>query len=522
MEPQRIFSTLSLLGALLFAIAHTQPQLYYSNQNQYFLHGLAQAGVGNLSADWLANTHDPTPVFSWGIQHAHALGTWTYQAAFFVLLVVYFLSLWATLLRTSYAPKTVPGQLLLFSLIILSHSGIARAGSVALFGVDYPWYFQAGVANQYLLGAGLQPSVFGVLLLTALAACMHDRPLLAGALAAVTCAFHATYLLHSGALVLGIMWNECSRKRYQSALMTGLLSLLLVLPIVWHVQSIFAQGPGKLNSLALEIIAWKRIPHHCDINRWLDIVAVLQLCWSLWVVILLSRTVVFRPLAFTSILALGLSWISWQEHHAQLALLFPWRITVLLVPLATAFTLALIVAQLERLAGIRWVAMLFTLISVGGAVVVYWKQLGYQTGPLEEKLFSFIRQDRKPGDLYLIPAKFPKATNSKGTSSASFVPLSMSSSAVFELQRFRLETGTPIYVDFKSIPYATHEVFEWNRRVADVEIWYATTDWETSGIVDQLKSYNISHVLLTKGHGKFLAPLQLVYSDDAFEVYRVN
>src|SRR5579862_5969155 len=52
-----------LVGAV-FAAAYCQAPLYYSNQNQYFLHGLANAGVGLLSEDWLANTLDPTPVFS--------------------------------------------------------------------------------------------------------------------------------------------------------------------------------------------------------------------------------------------------------------------------------------------------------------------------------------------------------------------------------------------------------------------------------------------------------------------------
>src|SRR5579875_2199367 len=53
-----------LFWSLLFGLAYTQPPLYYSNQNQYFLHGLAQSGHGFLNEDWLANTADPTPLFS--------------------------------------------------------------------------------------------------------------------------------------------------------------------------------------------------------------------------------------------------------------------------------------------------------------------------------------------------------------------------------------------------------------------------------------------------------------------------
>src|SRR5207237_9961378 len=55
---------LFLIVTPLFAVAYAEAPLYYSNQNQYFLHGLADAGYGSLDQDWLANTHDPTPVFS--------------------------------------------------------------------------------------------------------------------------------------------------------------------------------------------------------------------------------------------------------------------------------------------------------------------------------------------------------------------------------------------------------------------------------------------------------------------------
>src|ERR1051326_3458416 len=53
-----------LFTALCFVAAYGQAPLYYSNQNQYFLHGVAEAGVGQLRDDWLAQTLDPTPLFS--------------------------------------------------------------------------------------------------------------------------------------------------------------------------------------------------------------------------------------------------------------------------------------------------------------------------------------------------------------------------------------------------------------------------------------------------------------------------
>lgn len=51
-------------GALLFAGAYYQTPLFSKNQNTYLLNGLARAGYGNLSSDWLANQTDHIPLFS--------------------------------------------------------------------------------------------------------------------------------------------------------------------------------------------------------------------------------------------------------------------------------------------------------------------------------------------------------------------------------------------------------------------------------------------------------------------------
>src|SRR4051812_6820563 len=77
-RPRRRFAGLGVVPALLwaaaFGAAYGPAPLYYSNQNQYFLHGLAAAGRGDLARDWLVTTRDPTPLFS-------AAVTWTYSHA---------------------------------------------------------------------------------------------------------------------------------------------------------------------------------------------------------------------------------------------------------------------------------------------------------------------------------------------------------------------------------------------------------------------------------------------------------
>src|SRR2546423_1746729 len=129
-EP-RLRPALLLLLAAAFAVAHTQAPLYYSNQNQYFLHGLAQGGRGHLDRDWLANTADPTPVFSaavaWTYRH---VGEWPFHAVFFALLVVYFVSLAALVPALPGAPRTRAGQFAALTLLIVTHAAVLRIASV--------------------------------------------------------------------------------------------------------------------------------------------------------------------------------------------------------------------------------------------------------------------------------------------------------------------------------------------------------------------------------------------------------
>src|SRR5262245_17487293 len=186
----------AILLAVAFAVAYTQSPLYFSNQHQYFLHGLAAGGHGHLGRDWLAKTRDPTPVFSGLVANGYRyLGEWSFQAAYFVLLMGYFMSARWLVGALPGVPDSRAFRLAFAALFTAAHAAILRVVSVELTGVDYPWYLQCGVANQYLLGTGLQPSAFGVLLLAALAAFANGAPVIAAALAGVACAFHSTYLL---------------------------------------------------------------------------------------------------------------------------------------------------------------------------------------------------------------------------------------------------------------------------------------------------------------------------------------
>ncbi len=107
--------------------------------------------------------------------------------------------------------------------------------------------------------------------------------------------------------------------------------------------------------------------------------------------------------------------------------------------------------------------------------------------------------------------------------SASFTapPRSGSNLIPVDLQRFRLHTGMPIYVDFKSVPYADVEVLTWLQRVQQCEEWYGG-NWSRVTVEDELKRAGISCVV-TPASRPLAAPyLELTHSDPAYLVYRVK
>src|SRR5262249_55406051 len=81
-------------GSIPFSAAYCQAPLYYSNQNQYFLYGLARAGEGYLRDDWLAQTGDPTPLFSGLVSFtARFLQPWVFHIYHALLQGVYLAAL---------------------------------------------------------------------------------------------------------------------------------------------------------------------------------------------------------------------------------------------------------------------------------------------------------------------------------------------------------------------------------------------------------------------------------------------
>lgn len=525
-----------LFGSLLFGVAYTQPPLYYSNQNQYFLHGLAHGGRGFLNEDWLVNTADPTPLFSALVavtsRYSHESVFYIY---FILLLGIYFHALTGIFDHLSGGRATPLSRLGFLAVLVFLHSALLRWISAQVLGVDYPWYFQAGVANQYVLGAGLQPSVFGVLLVLSISTFLRGQPFLAATWSSLAGVMHSTYLLPAAFLTLAYLYLLLREKGIRAAIFLGLWSLLLVSPVVIYDLRTFGPSAPKMFAAAQEYLAHSRIPHHAVVQRWLDGIAWAQIGWVIAAMYLVRGSRFFVILFVPFVLALALTLLQVATGNDTLALLFPWRTSAILVPIATAIVLSRIVQgffiwlsenapQWKGLIQAACIGLL-TVSVVGGVFITYF-DLGYRTDTHELALLEYIRTRKTAGQVYLLPVEIPKLTSGKkGAASLNFTPPprrnTQQQNISVDLQQFRLLTGAPIYIDFKSIPYKDVEVLEWHRRVVWNDRLYQQRDWNDDTIKRELREAGITHVVAAADRDVRCDFLHLVYADKSYRLYRV-
>jgi len=519
---------LFVAGTAAFAAAYCQAPLYYSNQNQYFLHGLAEAGEGQLREDWLANTRDLTPAFSalvaFTVTYLHP---WAFHFYYALLQGVYtaaMLGLFATLVGEP-AGRRWP---IFIALFVAVHSALPRWCSYRWLGHDYPWFLQAGLAGQYILGAMFQPSTFGVLLVVAVYLFARGRAYAAAVCVALASMIHATYLLPAGMLVLGFMLALLREKKPWRAAGVGALALVLVLPVIAHLLLTFAPESPETFARAQDILVNFRIPHHSRPDLWLDGVAMFQIAWVVVALVLVWRNPLLPVLGVPFLLALLLTLAQVATGSHTLALLFPWRVSAVLIPIATTVILSRLVEALPAAAE-EWpaptAAAIVVVICVASGVWINTGRLGFHTSDEELPLLDFVRTSRRPGDLYFLPVSMPK--KSRGSLSSDFKPLAEKKQdrtvLTPDLQRFRIYTGVPIFIDFKSIPYKDTEVLEWDVRFRLALKWQQQIhDGKLSEALPEMRRWGITHLVVPAGQVVEGDGIEKVYEDASYQVVRCS
>jgi hypothetical protein len=441
-----------LFWTLLFAVAYTQSPLYTSNQNQYLLRGMAAAGVGFLSQDWLVSIPDTVPVFN-------SLVEWTYRIfnsgvilyVYYALLMgVYLFSLLGIATRLFDVQKNRTRFWLFMALVIVAHSAAIRYAFTLVRSSTWAYILEDGFAGQRMLGPVFEPSVFAVFLALSVNLYLQRKPIWAVLSAALAATFHPTYLLPAGLLTAGYLLGlYLEDGKLKKPLLTGLVALAAVSPILIYSFANFWGSSPQAAAQAQKILVDFRIPQHADIGIWFgktDAVKILLIIAGLWRV---RKSRLFPVLLFVTLGSAALIAIQVATGSDTLALLFPWRASILLVPLSVMAIIAALVQWIDSphprlrfqpllLKALPWLSVLLIASAVGAGIVRTAHDFQMKNSAPGQALFDYVSQHKATGQTYLIPLK---------------------------MQDFRLATGAPAYIDFKAIPYTDDAVQVWYSRV---------------------------------------------------------
>jgi hypothetical protein len=163
-------------------------------------------------------------------------------------------------------------------------------------------------------------------------------------------------------------------------------------------------------------------------------------------------------------------------------MLGPWRVSALLVPLSTALVIGAAVyfflekLQIKRIP-FQWVVLpvcaylLFVVVDRGNDIQAK-NNTSFRVKRME-LVMDYVGRTAQRGDVYLIPPKEP------------------------DFDDFRIFTGAPIFVNWKSHPYKDAEVLEWYRRVQAADRFYDALPGERcQPLLDLLEEDYVSHVVL--------------------------
>ncbi|MGC9528483.1 MAG: DUF6798 domain-containing protein [Limnospira sp.] len=489
-----------ILGFVL-GISYVQDPLYTSNQNTKFLHGMARAGYGYLQNDWQANTLNPLPVFTalveFTVSHLHPAFFYVY---YLILFGIYAYSL-IGIASIIFKIDTPLEKSVYFLFFIAVH-----CLEIDIFEFETHVHLHYGLAEQYILGPYFQTSNFGVFILLSIYLFLrgyHFGSILPLAIAATV---HPAYLPSVALITLGYMAAIYrQKKRLFLILYLGIVSAVSILPVTLYMAIAFRPTSPEMAELARSLIV-NRIPHHSFPELWLNSVAWVQILGVVLGIYAVRKYplfwVMFVPFSVASISTL----LQVFSQNKTLAFMTPWRVSAWLVPLSTALILARFISAtfiqyqnfFLRFKNLTyWVTL--TAISIFVVVGVQAQIKELKREPDYVPMMEFVRRHRKPDHLYLIPHI-----------SGNFVS-------------FRLQTGVPIFVNYKTHPYKDKDVVEWHDRMMMSQRFYAPEFRENrcQALRELAGTHSITHVITELGDAIACEGTREIYADPKFKIYEI-
>ena len=461
--------------SLFFAITIQQFPFFKGN-SLHLLHAIKGFEFNKLQNDWIANQTNHLPFFTF-FNH-FLIKFFSLKILNFVHLILlsscsYFLFLICKIQFKNL--KNVYLTIIWFALfLIIYHEN-------SLFG---------GVAGQDIINEGYQPASFGVLFFISIYFFLKKKNLFSVFFICLAATFHPTYTLHSGFLMSGILIYFFFKKKFKEFFKVLFFYVILILPITIYVIYNFLLIESDI-LLEGQNILLNRIPHHANINIWFsnkDLLSVFTYLISLVIVFRNQR--IFIPLFIFGFFTIFLSIIDFFISNNTLSLTFPWRSSVILIPISTTIILSFLVSK------ISFKNKNFKLISIALFIL--------------SCSFFFIKNHHIKNsnkDFYEKLELVKKINKNYDSIDRILIPDNLS--------YIRMNTGLPIFVDWKHHAFKYDEIIHWKERLDLTRNFYNSKDFNDKKLLlmNINKIEKITHILFYKKNFSFNCE-NLIEDDD--------
>jgi len=457
-DNNNFFIILSL--SIIFALT-IQQFLLFKGAFVLLIHALEIFNDNKLQNDWIANQTDHIPLFT----------NFNYiLIKFFSVKILYFIH-FALL---SFC------ALFLFLICRYIYPKLYKSNSILIWFAIFIFIFHensffSGLAGQSVINAGYQPASYGVFFFLGIYFFLNNKNFLSILFICISASFHPTYIIHSGFLILGFLTYFFLLKRYSDLFKVLLYFSILILPITVFVLFNFFNLDREITNLGQEILM-KRIPHHADIHYWFsykDIISLFSFLISL--ILIRNKKKLFIPLGIFGLCPTILSTIQYFLEIDSLALIFPWRSSVFLMPISSMIIVSHLVDKIKDnfLSKKKIIFSIFFIISIF---------FGVKSHILENLNFNFKEK-------ILLSNKIKNYYN---TIDSILVPT--------DTMSIRLNTGLPIFINYKHHPFRYDEIIDWNVRLNLAQDFYNAENFIIQKqVLDKiLKFEKVSHILFKK------------------------
>ena len=449
-----------LFLSVIFALT-TQQFLLFKGNIAVLIHALEIFNDNKLQNDWIANQTDHIPLFTY----------FNYiLIKFFSVKILYFIHF--TLLSFC--------ALFLFLICRYIYPKLFKLNSIIIWFAIFIFIFHensffSGLAGQSVIDAGYQPASYGVLFFLGIYFFLNDKNFLSVFFICLAASFHPTYIMHSGFLILGFLTYSFLLKRYSELFKILLYFLILILPITIFVFLNFLNLDKDITNLGQEILM-KRIPHHADILYWFSYKDIISLFTFLIALILIkNKKKLFIPLGIFGLCSIILSSIQYFLQINSLALTFPWRSSVFLMPVSSMVIISHLIDKIKDtfLNKKKTIYSIFFIMSIFFGVKSH--ILENLNSNFKEKILlsNKIKEYYHNIDSILVPT---------------------------DTMSIRLNTGLPIFINYKHHPFRHDEIIDWNIRLNLANDFYNAENFSIQKqVLDKiLKLENVSHVIFKK------------------------